>query len=88
MPISGDPRVPMAEVYQLFRGQMEPEAVLAAAGTADQQLFYAHLYLGLYCEAMGEEAKAAEHVRKAADDYPVGHYMWEVARVHKQLRGL
>jgi lipoprotein NlpI len=87
LPISGDPRVPMTEVYQLFRGQVEPDAVVAAAGTGDQQLFYAHLYLGLYFEAMGEEAKAAEHIRKAADEYPVGHYMWEVARVHRQLRG-
>ncbi len=94
LPISGDPRVPMTDVYELFRRHVEPQAVLAAAQAGEpsseqlkQQLFYAHLYLGLYFEAMGDEANAAQHIRSAADDYPVGGYMWEVARVHKRLRG-
>ncbi len=87
LPISGDPRVPMTEVYQLFRGQVEPAAVLAAAGSSAQQLFYAHLYLGLYFEATGEQDKAAEHIRKAADDYSVGHYMGKLLQSHKELRG-
>ena len=42
--------------------------------------------LGLYHEAMGDKKLALEHMIKAADDYPVGGYMWDVARVHRDLR--
>jgi len=82
LPISGDPRVPMAEIYELFRGKGTVEQVLSAAGDDRAPLFYAHLYLGLYFEALGEEDKAREHIRTAAEDYSIGHYMWHVARVH------
>jgi lipoprotein NlpI len=89
LPISGDPRVPMAEIYDLFRGVGAAEAVLDAAESGDPdlrrtQLFYAHLYLGLYYEALGDEASAARHIRTAAEDYSIGHYMWHVARVHAE----
>ncbi|NNC88790.1 MAG: hypothetical protein HKN82_10070, partial [Akkermansiaceae bacterium] len=45
------------------------------------------LYLGLYHEALGEEAKAAAHMQKAAGDYKMDHYMGRVAQVHVKLRG-
>ena len=89
LPIQGDPRIPMAEIYELFRGKVEVDDVFAATKAGDPaeevlrvRLFYAHLYVGLYFEALGDEAKTLEHIRLAAEDYAVGHYMWHVARVH------
>ena len=34
LPVGADPRVPMREVYEMFRGRLEPSAVIAAAGSA------------------------------------------------------
>jgi hypothetical protein len=50
-----------------------------------QQLFYAHLYLGLYYETEGNKQLALEHVTKAADNHRITHYMWDVARVHRDI---
>jgi lipoprotein NlpI len=89
--IGKDKRVPMTEVYALYAGKIKPEDVLKAAMKTDaeakpeirrHQLFYAHLYLGLYYEVMGHEKRAREHMIKAAKDYVIGHYMGDVARVH------
>ncbi|MBS0211282.1 MAG: tetratricopeptide repeat protein [Planctomycetes bacterium] len=87
--ITRDSRVPMAEIQALFAGEGTEAAVLKAAEAGDppaarrnEQLFYAHLYLGLYYEATGDEAKAREHILTAADKYPSEHYMGDVARVH------
>lgn len=89
IPIRSDERVPMMEVYAMYRGESTPEKVLAVAnagGPNDRELhvrlFYAHLYIGLFHEAAGQKALALEHIRKAVKDFPVGHYMWDVARVH------
>lgn len=93
IPIDNDARVPMMEIYNLFRGEASADEVLERARQAPSpealngQMFYAHLYLGLYHEAWGRAAEAAAHVAKAAHDYPVRHYMGHVARVHQQLRG-
>lgn len=93
IPIEGDSRVPMKEVHQLFAGKVSPDAVLKAAETAGDestrknQLCYAHLYLGLFYEAMKDDAKAREHMLKAAKDYAMPHYMGETARVHLKVRG-
>jgi len=90
--IGKDGRVPMMEVYALYGGEAKPDDVLAAARAGEprpaelkQRLFYAHLYLGLYYEAEGDKKKALEHIAKAADDYPITHYMGDVARVHRDL---
>ena len=92
-PIRGDPRVPLMTVHALFAGKAKPEDVLteAAAGNASperkkSQLFYAHLYLGLYYESAGDAKASLEHMTKAATDYSNQHYMGDVARVHVQLR--
>jgi lipoprotein NlpI len=91
--IGKDRRVPMTEVYELFHGDLKPEAVLAAAEAGDvsaaerhQRLFYAHLYLGLYYEVMGEARQARPHLEAAAGKYRIAHYMGDVARVHVLLR--
>jgi lipoprotein NlpI len=82
-----DGRIPMKEIYALYRGNGSVEEVLAAAGPATEKwrrdaLFYAHLYLGLYFEALGNAAKAREHIVQAANDFGAAHYMGDVARVH------
>jgi len=97
IPIEGDSRIPMKEVHDLFGGRGTVEAVLEAA-KADgdgliseserNNLCYAHLYLGLYFEALGESKKSAEHIRLAAFDYSMDHYMGKTAQVHAKLRGI
>ena len=86
LPVGPDSRVPMREIYQMFRGEMTPEQVMAAAGNQPTAQFYAHLYVGLYHEALGNEAGAREHIAAAsAERYSSGGYMHMVARVHLRL---
>lgn len=92
IPIEGDSRVPMKEVHELFAGQGSEEAVLKAAEAGEGERLrnhrcYAHLYLGLFFEATGDEAKAKAHMLKAAKDYSMDHYMGRVAQVHVKIRG-
>jgi lipoprotein NlpI len=90
--IGNDKRVPMMQVYALYSGQAKPEDVLAsvqegkpAPDELNQRLFYAHLYLGLYHEVAGDKKQALEHMKQAAEEHKIGHYMWDVARVHLDL---
>jgi lipoprotein NlpI len=90
--IGDDRRVPMRQVYDLYKGDLKPEDVLAAANAGkvgasqrNSQLFYAHLYVGIYYDLLNDKKKALEHLNKAADDHRIGHYMWDVARVHRDL---
>jgi lipoprotein NlpI len=92
IPISGDSRVPMAQVQALFAGKASPQDVLKAAEVGEpksskqkNQLFYAHLYLGLYYEATGDDLKCREHIQKAVTEYPSDSPMGDVARVHAQV---
>ena len=48
-------------------------------------LFYAHLYVGIYYDLLNDKKKAFEHVNKATVDHRIGHYMWDVARIHRDL---
>ncbi len=89
--IKDDRRVPMMQVYALYAGKMSPDDVLGAVRAGNptetqlnQRLFYAHLYLGLYYDAGGDKKRALEHIEKA-DSHKIGHYMWDVAHVHRQL---
>ena len=92
IPITGDARVPMAQVQSLFAGKATPQDVLKAAEAGEPktprregQLFYAHLYLGLYYEAIGEDLKCREHIQKAVTQFPSDSPMGDVARVHAQV---
>ena len=84
LPVGPDPRAPMREVYQLFRGSMTAGDVLKAAGDRPSGQFYAHLYIGLYSEALGRKDVALKHMKEAASDRfaPAGGYMHMVAMVH------
>jgi lipoprotein NlpI len=90
--IGKDSRVPLMKVYDLFHGDAKPEDVLAAARAGDpskeelnSRLFYAHLYLGLYYDVMGDKKQALEHMTLAAHKHTVSEYMGDVARVHERL---
>ncbi len=92
IPIDGDSRVPMKQVHDLLAGKGTVEDVLKAAETGEGEQLrnhrcYAHLYLGLYFEALGETAKAKDHMLKAAIDYKMDHYMGKSAQVHVKVRG-
>lgn len=89
LPISGDRRVPMMEVYRLFAGKATVEDVAKAVkqgepseAEVENREFYYHFYVGLYYEAKGDQALAYEHIKKAATGYSAEHYMGDVARVH------
>ena len=88
LPVGPDSRVPMLQIYEMFRGMRSPQDVLASAGARLDAQFYAHLYLGLYFEALGNERLALEHIAAAADDRfaVAGGYMHAVAKVHLEIR--
>src|SRR5262245_27839665 len=70
--IGNDQRVPMRQIYELFAGKLTPEKVMEAARAKDaptrtikRQLFYAHLYVGIYYDLEGDRKNALEHLTKA-----------------------
>lgn len=88
--VGPDKRVPMLEIYDLYRGTKKPEDVLAAANAGEppanaknRQLFYAHLYLGIWHDLLGDRPRALAHLDRATDQHRIHHYMWDVARVHR-----
>jgi lipoprotein NlpI len=90
--IGKDGRVPMMDVYSLYAGKAKPEDVLTAAqggkptpAELNQRMFYAHLYLGLYYEILGDKKKALEHMTPAAEKFKIRHYMGDVAAVHLEV---
>lgn len=92
IPIRGDSRVPMAQIHALFAGKGKPGDVIAAAMKSGgdeellrRQLMYAHLYLGLYFEAIDTGDEASRHIELAATTYAVDSYMGDVAKVHWKL---
>jgi lipoprotein NlpI len=90
--IGQDRRIPMMKIYALYAGRAQPDDVLAAARAGkpspeelQQRLFYAHLYLGLYCEAAGDKPGTLQHMTEAVEKFPNSQYMGDVARVHLGL---
>ncbi len=92
LPIEGDRRVPLMEIYNFFQGQGTEAQIFAAVkkgnpSTEEEntRLFYAHLYLALHAEAAGDKKKTIQHLQQAVIKAPVDNYMSDVARVHLQL---
>jgi lipoprotein NlpI len=90
--IGEDRRVPMKQVYDLFAGKGSPDDVMKAANDdkrgkemQSHQLFYAHQYLGLYYEALGDHEKSMMHIKKSIE-HPISHYMYYVSLVHAKIR--
>src|ERR1019366_8448435 len=82
--IGDDRRVPIRQVYDLYKGDLKTDDVLKAAKANNEQ-FYAHLYVGIYFDLLGDKKKAFPHLNTATEDHRIGHYMWDVARVHRDL---
>ena len=81
----------MMQIYDLYAGRSDEAAVIAAVKAGEPgpaelnaRQFYAELYLGLLAEAQGDERQALDHL-SAAGKHKIGHYMWDVARVHAAL---
>ena len=89
LPVGPDQRSPMREIYEMFRGTMTPEAILAAGGTEPSARFFAELYVGLYYDAIGDRPRAtrapAQRRRRRATR-AAGGYMHRVAELHPLLR--
>ncbi len=90
--IKSDGRQWAMPVYEMYRGKMSAEEVLKKSvdnvkdeGQLKNNLFYAHLYIGLYHEADGKADLAKKHIALAHEKYPSTHYMGDVARVHLML---
>ncbi len=93
IPISQDPRIPMKELHGLFAGKMTRDDVLKAARAGNpsetalkERLFYAHLYLGLYEEALQHPKESLAEITLAGTDYAQNDYMGAVAKIHLQVR--
>lgn len=91
LPIEEDRRVPMMQIYELYRGNAKPEDVLKAveadspsASEKNQRLFYSHLYLGLWYQAADKRDLAKKHIIEA-EQHKINHYMWDVAHIHADL---
>jgi lipoprotein NlpI len=89
MKTRGDPRVPMKEVYALYAGTGDAEAVLKAVKvereTGDDGVraqFYADLYIGIHHDLHGRREAALKHMRAAAEGPKRNSYMGSVAQVH------
>lgn len=89
--IGDDRRVPMRQVYDLFKGDLKPDDVLAAARAGNppkaqlrSRLFYAHLYVGIYYDLLGDRKQALANLDRAVENR-IDHYMGDVARVHRDL---
>lgn len=89
--VRDDPRVGMMEAYRLFRGEATPDDVLGAIQRGQPEgealtarRFYAHLYLGLHFDVLGQRERAAEHLQVAVDNR-IDHFMWDIAKLHLQL---
>lgn len=96
IPIQFDTRPAMTEIHQMFAGKLQPEDVLEAAKSAivsDAQqtkvnLYYAHLYTGLYYEMIGQPEDSIASMKKAVAVVPdeKGVLMLQVAKVHLHVR--
>jgi lipoprotein NlpI len=89
LPVGPDQRSPMKEIYDMFKGTLPPEAVLKAAGNGSSSQFFAELYVGLYYDALGDDARARQHLTIAASPRfaDAGGYMYRVAQLHPRIRG-
>lgn len=87
LPVGPDTRVPMGEIYRMFRGEITPEQMKKSAGSGVSGQFYALLYSGLYAEAVGDSRASERDLRAAADPRfaRAGGYMHTVARVHAAI---
>ena len=95
IPITQDSRVPMKQIHQLFGGSGSVDEVFQAATSTPAlgrskafQIYYAHLYVGLYYDMVGDREKSIAEMRQAAKINPLAKdlLMGRVADVHLLIR--
>jgi hypothetical protein len=66
---SGDPRIPMTEIYALYKGTGTVDEVMAAAckGGEPDSLMWGYFYVGLYLEAHGRVSESRRYLEAAAN---------------------
>ena len=90
LPAPGDPRPPMAEVLEMLRTgdkslvEKRIEEFGEGSRSRGSAEFYGWFYLGLYEDALGKRASAAEWLKKSASVAP-RNYMGDVARVYAKV---
>lgn len=87
-------REPFPALYEMLAGKRTPESVLEHAATpalaSDRQVqFFAHYYVGLMRDLMGNRPEAVAHLTKAVAIFTPATaqgggpgYMWQIARLH------
>ena len=95
IPITDDTRVPMKQIHKLFGGTGDVGSVFQAAQETPAlarskafQLYYAHLYTGLYYDMIGDRENSILQMRKASKLNPISksQLMGSVADVHLMMR--
>ena len=91
LPIKADPRIPMMEIYRLFRSESTPAQVMKvleaspSMGLRSQhEKFDAHLYLALYFDSEGKLDEAKKQIDFSVKQFKAGDYMWAVAVEHQK----
>jgi tetratricopeptide (TPR) repeat protein len=90
LPVSGDPRVPMPEIWRLYAGQAEANAVFAAAESVSDEAtgaaarFYARLYVAMYLDAHGRPTEALPLAREAAAHSAAYDFLGQAARLYAE----
>ena len=89
LPVGPDSRVPMREVYDMFRATRRPEEVLAAEGRQLQASSMPSSMSASITKPSGNATLAREHITLAAADQfaSAGGYMHTVAKVHLGILG-
>lgn len=85
-----DPRILRTEIYEMIRGRLSPDALIALAETSVPIVrFYGHFYVGYYLEATGHPAAARPHFAAAASPELTADagFLAVVARVHLSRLG-
>ena len=72
------------EIYAMYAGRITPGDVLEYTENLPIALFYAHFYVGLYLDAIGDSATALTHLQEAASERFMGYggFMNITARVY------
>lgn len=85
--VKNDGRLIMNKVYDLYHGDCPiDEVLITGEKQGNKGNFYAHLYVGLYYEAMGEKERSLDFITKGVNNYPINDYMWYLGYVHEKLR--
>ncbi len=85
--VKNDSRLIMNKIYDLYHGDCTiNEVLITGEKQGNKGNFYAHLYVGLYYEAMGEKKQGIDFITKGVNNYAINDYMWYLAYVHQKLR--